>query len=75
MKIQNTRTAITYRQNAAEVGNPAALNDSGQCYFRGDGVPEDWAKAVELWSKGAARGHAGAQYNLAVCYLHGEHVR
>ena len=55
-------------------GNAAAHNDLGQCYFLGDGVPKDWGKAIDLWSKGAELGDAGSQFNLGVCYMNGEHV-
>ena len=40
-------------------------------YFDGDGVPEDQAKAVELWRKAAESGHAESLFYLGSCYFDG----
>jgi TPR repeat protein len=39
------------------------------CFLNGTGVSIDNVKAVELFTKSAAQGHAGAQYALGSCYL------
>ena len=43
-------------------------------YRYGDGVRIDKAKAVELYTKAAGRGHEGAQFNLGKMYFRGDGV-
>ena len=43
-------------------------------YLRGDGVPKDTAKALELLKQSAARGNQFAQYRLGKLLLQGENV-
>jgi len=46
----------------------------GYCYFYGQGVPKDEAKAVYWYRRAAKAGDNKAQYNLALCYAAGEGV-
>jgi hypothetical protein len=59
----------------AEQGIPDAQCEIGRCYASGEaaqeGIPKDDAKAVLWFTKAAMQGHAGAQYNLALCYDRG----
>ena len=50
---------------------PPALCSLGLCYERGEGVPEDKARAVALYTQAAQRGDLAAQCNLGYCYLTG----
>lgn len=43
-------------------------------YYRGEGVPNDFAEATRLFRRVADQGHVLAQYNLGMCYLNGEGV-
>ena len=52
----------------------SAQNDRGVMYDKGRGVPQNYEKAFELFTKSAEQGHAIAQYNLGVMYLHGKGV-
>lgn len=46
----------------------------GVCYFNGEGVEKDVAKAFEFFSKAAAQGDAQAEFAVGVCYEHGKGV-
>ena len=54
---------VTAEENADE------LNKLGFRHYNGDGVAQDYSKAVELFRKAAEQGHADAQYNLGF-YCH-----
>ncbi len=43
-------------------------------YDNGQGVPQDYAKAVKWYRKAAGQGLAEAQYNLGVKYAKGQGV-
>jgi len=43
----------------------------GDLYFRGRGVPNGYAEALDWYSKAAAQGHPMAQYRLGVMYAEG----
>ena len=43
-------------------------------YFKGQGVPQDYAAAVSWYRKAAEQGNASAQYNLGVMYDNGQGV-
>ncbi|MEZ0276766.1 MAG: tetratricopeptide repeat protein, partial [Roseimicrobium sp.] len=55
-------------------GDAEALFLSGRAFDRGDGVPQDFAKAREMYEKAAAQGHARAMNNLGSMYFHGRGV-
>ena len=59
---------------AAEQGNAYAQNNLGVMYVKGEGVEQDFTKAIELWTKAAEQGNAYAQNNLGVMYVKGEGV-
>lgn len=60
--------------NTAEPKDAAALTALGERYAKGDGVPKDSVKAVELFRKAANQGSAAAMNDLGVMYEHGEGV-
>ena len=43
----------------------------GICIERGEGVKQDYKKAVEWFQKAADQGYASAQYNLGLRYANG----
>ena len=65
--------ADKYRQ-AAEQGDAEAQFKLGLCYYKGEGVPQNYAEAVKWYRKAAGQGYAQAQYNLGECYHKGEGV-
>ena len=58
-----------------EKGNAYSFFQLGGYYYRGIlGIPQDVARANELFLKAGELGHAGAYYNLGVCYDNGQGV-
>jgi TPR repeat protein len=51
--------------------DPAAQTNLGVMYDSGQGVPQDFVKASQMFQRGAAQGNAIAQCNLASMYFHG----
>lgn len=61
----------TWLEWADADGNEDSLNALATQYYAGDGVSKDLARAVRLWRKAAANGHADARYNLWRAYSNG----
>ena len=61
-------------QDAAQAEMDEA-NRLGMMYGSGDGVPQDWEQARTWFRKAADRGHANAQFNLAVIYSNGRRAQ
>jgi len=55
----------------AEKGDAKAQFYMGKFYTKGNGVPKDYAKAVEYFRLSAAQGYAKAQNNLGAFYARG----
>ncbi|KAL7533027.1 hypothetical protein ACHAXR_004996 [Thalassiosira sp. AJA248-18] len=67
--------AIIERLNKrVEVGDVNAMCNLGSQYFRGDGVPQDSNKALELWHRAAKLGCGQAHSGIGVIYFNGEVV-
>ena len=60
-----TQPSLTHNQSASH------LNDIGVKYYEGDGVPRDYAKAAEYYTKATEQGLAEAQSNLGKLLYHG----
>lgn len=43
-------------------------------YIQGKGVPQDYTKAIELYTKAANQKHAEAQFNLGIMYFNGKGI-
>lgn len=43
----------------------------GRCYDLGDGVEQDYKKAIKWYQKAADEGHIGALVNLGLLYSNG----
>ncbi len=63
--------AIEELEAAAARNFPPAFNSLAGIYSRGDGVPVDRRKALDLWLKGASRGHVPSKKNLVQQSIHG----
>ena len=58
-----------------DAGNAEAFYALGGDYADGTrGMPQDWAKAIELWLKAGELGCAGAYFNLGIAYRFGNGV-
>ena len=49
--------------------------DLGCHYLRGDGLSQDYNKALELWNRAAELGHAHAYHNIGTAYYFGRGVK
>ena len=61
-----------YMFGAAEQGVAEAQYNLAMRYDKGDGLPQDKAKAVAWYTKAAEQGDDDAQYNLGVSYFYGD---
>jgi uncharacterized protein len=63
--------ARAWYEKAAAAGHGGAMNNLGDIYHSGYGVPKDHAKALELFEKAAATGHAFAMKNIGAWHRNG----
>ena len=68
------RSKAAFFQELAEQGHAPAQLWLGFRYREGDGVPQDYTKAVEWFRKAAEQGDATAQLFLGCCYRDGDGV-
>lgn len=62
------RDMIPLYQEAARQGNPEAFNGLGNRYYYGQGVVQDYQKAMEWYMKAAANGDSNAKEALKKFY-------
>ena len=62
-------------QRLANQGNATAQVKLGMFYYKGEGVRQDYAKAVEWFEKAANQGSAEAQFVLGLMYYNGNGLR
>lgn len=67
-------TAVAILGPLAEQGNATAQFEVGFMCSNGQGVPQDYAKALYWYHLAAAQGNAEAQYNIGVLYDQGKGV-
>jgi uncharacterized protein len=51
------------------------MEEVGQLYWTGQGVPQDDKQAVDWFQKAAAKGNAAAIYDLGIAYDTGRGIR
>jgi TPR repeat protein len=68
------KKAIGSYQQAAELVNPIALNKLGDCYEKGESVPQDLEKAIQYYHQSAEMRNTRSMLNLSRCYLTGAGV-
>ena len=67
--------AASYLEFYAEAGDAVAQNLLGKLYLSGGkGLPQDFAKAIALFSKAAGQGNGSSQRHLAIAYEKGQGV-
>lgn len=62
---------IVELKQKAEQGDANSQCNLGFCYYKGNGVEQDYKQAVYWYRKAAEQGIGRAQYNLGVCYYRG----
>lgn len=58
----------------AKKGDAIAQNEVGGWYYRGRHVKQDYAEALQWWSKSAKQGNAQAIGNMGLCYQTGHGI-
>ena len=66
--------ALYWFRKAAEQDYAVGQFGVGNMYFRGEGVPQDYAKAIELFTRAAEQGLRVAEYQLGVAHDTGQGV-
>jgi TPR repeat protein len=66
--------ALQEWQPLAEQGDANSQYNLGLLYARGEGVPQDYQKAIGWYQKAAEQGVPAAEYNLGVMYANGQGV-
>lgn len=69
------KRAFSLWNERASAGDARALFDIGVCYRRGEGVPQDDAKAVEYYTLAYEKGYGEAALNLGIMYSEGYGVK
>ena len=64
--------SVKYLTLAVEQGDPAAMNDLGDCYEKGIGVEQNISKAIALYLKAMELGEATAKWSLGELFYRGE---
>jgi TPR repeat protein len=64
--------ALTWIQQAYELGHPLAAAYLGRTHYNGCGVTYDWVKARQLLAEASAQGVSAATHNLGTMYYLGE---
>jgi TPR repeat protein len=77
MRIGMMEEAIVCWEFLVQKGNANAdsICNLGVSYFYGNGVPQDYKKAVYYYQRAAALGHSFGQYNLAVALEQGKGIQ
>ena len=70
--VTSCRTDDT--RTLAEAGDPAAQYELGVMYQNGEGVPQNYSKAVKWFRMAAEQGDSNAQYSLGLKYSVGHGV-
>ena len=69
------REAVKQIKKRMEINDAYAIYGLGCCYDDGRyGIPQDYAKALELWHQAAELGHASSHYNIGAAYYAGNGV-
>lgn len=67
-KDQNSLQTLIDNANKGDVN---AQFNLGRCYYRGEGVSQDYKVAFKWFAKAAEQGHARAQTGLGIMYING----
>ena len=62
-------------ESSAILTDPEALFAAGRACDKGEGTPQNLAKAAEYFRKAAEAGHLKSQVNLGTMYVQGRGVR
>ncbi|ETX62230.1 hypothetical protein P835_03632 [Citrobacter portucalensis] len=68
VRIENSSDTLMQITKAAEQGDVKAQFELGSFYEHGNGVTQDYTRALKWYRKSAEQGYKYAQYNLGTLY-------
>jgi len=71
VKVKIDAKIIRQLHQLAKQGNAEAQSNLGVAYYNGEGVAQNYEKAIEWWQKAAQQKDILAQYCLGVAYMEG----
>ena len=74
VQVQRSEGEVKEVTESAGHGDASAEYNMGVMYHTGNGVQQDYAKALKWYRMAAAKGEAEAEFKLGVMYLHGQGV-
>jgi uncharacterized protein len=66
--------AMSWYRKAADLGHAPSMNNIGNLYHDGHGVPVDEAAAMKWYQMAADRGYAIGMYGIGLLYENGQGV-
>ncbi|KAL7534416.1 hypothetical protein ACHAXR_005857, partial [Thalassiosira sp. AJA248-18] len=66
--------AVEMLRKGTEAGDFNAMRNLGYQFYKGDGVPQDYKKALELWHQSAKLGCVESHCNIGTAYCNGKGV-
>ena len=74
-QYKNTKEAVKWFRMAADKGDPEGMRGLGVMYYRGSGVPKDFAEAAALFRQAGELNNAIAQRSYGEMLQNGEGVK
>ncbi|KAL7525944.1 hypothetical protein ACHAXR_001231, partial [Thalassiosira sp. AJA248-18] len=72
--VTSDEEAFEKIEKRIEVGDVVAMRMLGHRYYKGDGVPQDYKKALELWNQAAKLGCIKSHCDIGLVYFNGDGV-
>lgn len=72
--VEEATDSIKNILSLAKKGDAVAQNEVGGWYYRGRHVKQDYAEALQWWSKSAKQGNVQAIGNMGLCYQTGHGI-
>jgi TPR repeat protein len=67
----NHGEAVQYFRAAAEAGHAEAMTEFGLCYYKGEGIAQDYGEAIDWFMKAATAGDGAAMNYVGTCHAFG----
>lgn len=68
------KMTINELEELSEKGVSTAQSRLGHCYYNGEGVEKNFAKAVQYFQEAADQNDASAQFGLSLCLMNGQGI-
>ena len=74
VRADDHAASVDALKTRAAQGSAEAQVNLGLMYYKGQGIPQDYAEALKWFRLAAAQGDAEAQFNLGVMYHNGQGI-